>query len=434
MTMSKGQNLPLSDRRIEARVDFQAPLRGKDVDLSAYLLRAGGKVAGDADMVFYNQRSACSGAVSLDIGSRTIAIDTGAIPSEIERIAICMVVDGGPLSDLREVAISVTGTPGFAMDVRTASEAALILGEVYRRQGQWKFRAVGQGFTGGLEPLARSYGMDVAASPAPVPSMAPPPSPPPPPPPPPPPSPPPPPVDPISLSKIDLRKHKVGISLAKHGISDVKADVLFVIDASGSMVGLYNKGVVQETVERIVPVALRLDDDGMLDTWFYADGCRQVDPLNERSMVDFIRRVMPTPGHAPKGRSGLLGRKNGGIGLGNNEPVVMKAILDARTQSDDRRPLLVIFLTDGGIYKSDEIKRILRACASRPIFWQFVGVGNNNYGVLRELDTIPDRVVDNAGFFAVDDLKKIGDDELYDRLLSEFPIWLKEVKAKRILR
>ena len=62
-----------------------------------------------------------------------------------------------------------------------------------------------------------------------------------------------------------------------------------------------------------------------------------------------------------------------------------------------------------------------------------MGIGNNNFGMLRNLDTLAGRVVDNAGFFSFADLAKITDEKLYDRLLSEFPAWLKAVRAKGIL-
>ena len=418
MSMSKGQNVALTTSRVEARVRYEDQSRTERPDLSAYLLRSDGKVAGDSDMIFYNQPSGLNGAITLDVDRAVFSIDTASVPSEVARIAICLVSDGG-VSKLGRVTLEVNTTPGFEIDLGGATEAALILGEFYRRDGAWKFRAVGQGFDGGLAPLARSYGIDVA-EPAPLPTPAP---------------------EPIaeepgvSHSKIDLRKHKVGISLQKHGIASERAEVLFVIDASGSMARLYQDGTVQETVERIVPVALRLDDDGRMDTWFYASDCRRVDPLDATTMVDFIRREMPMPGHSPNGRGGLFGRKNGAIGYGNNEPVVMEAIL-GNEKRERRTPLLVLFLTDGGIdpTTSQKIKQILRDCSGRPIFWQYIGVGRADYGVLRDLDTIDGRVVDNAGFFAVDDLSRIDDDELYDRILSEFPLWLKEVRKRGILR
>lgn len=69
-----------------------------------------------------------------------------------------------------------------------------------------------------------------------------------------------------------------------------------------------------------------------------------------------------------------------------------------------------------------------------PIFWQFMGVGGSNYSILEKLDNMDGRVVDNANFFAIDDFDRVPDDELYERLLNEFPTWLKEARAKKIIR
>ena len=68
-----------------------------------------------------------------------------------------------------------------------------------------------------------------------------------------------------------------------------------------------------------------------------------------------------------------------------------------------------------------------------PIFWQFVGVGGKNYGILENLDAMTGRFVDNAGFFALDDFRRVSNDELYDRLLAEFPSWLKEARVKGMI-
>ena len=92
----------------------------------------------------------------------------------------------------------------------------------------------------------------------------------------------------------------------------------------------------------------------------------------------------------------------------------------------------VIFISDGGIYNTDKIKSLLIKSSHFPIFWQFVGVGGSNYGILENLDTMEGRYVDNAGFFALDDFRKVPNGELYDRLLSEFPHWLKAAKQKKI--
>jgi len=116
----------------------------------------------------------------------------------------------------------------------------------------------------------------------------------------------------------------------------------------------------------------------------------------------------------------------------NNEPAVIEKVIAHYRNS--LKPALVIFISDGGVDKNKEIKRMLTDAASLPIFWQFVGIGGARYGILEELDTMSGRVIDNCGFFDLDDLNSISEQELYDRLLSEFPVWLKDAKSKGIVR
>lgn len=71
--------------------------------------------------------------------------------------------------------------------------------------------------------------------------------------------------------------------------------------------------------------------------------------------------------------------------------------------------------------------------ARLPLFWQFIGIGRENYGILEKLDTMEGRVVDNANFFTLDDIDQITDEQLYERLLNEFLQWLEEAKLKNIL-
>ena len=75
----------------------------------------------------------------------------------------------------------------------------------------------------------------------------------------------------------------------------------------------------------------------------------------------------------------------------------------------------------------------MRQASELPIFWQFVGIGANNYGLLTTLDEMDGRVVDNVGFFALDDVDRVDDGELYRRLLGEFPDWLRAARAARIM-
>ena len=96
-------------------------------------------------------------------------------------------------------------------------------------------------------------------------------------------------------------------------------------------------------------------------------------------------------------------------------------------------PAYVVFITDGGFYNRDKIKEFLIKASYLPIFWQFVGVNGSGYGLLEELDDMGGRYVDNANFFALDDFRSVSNEELYSRLLNEFPSWLKLIEKNGVL-
>ena len=97
-------------------------------------------------------------------------------------------------------------------------------------------------------------------------------------------------------------------------------------------------------------------------------------------------------------------------------------------------PTFIVFLSDGGVTDEQGIKKAVADAAKYPLFWQFVGLAGSNYGILEKLDTMDgSRLVDNTNFFHVDDLGKITDEQLYERLLTEFPDWIKKARLKGIL-
>ena len=203
--LTRGGNAPVTTTR--ATLAFAWPrIPGVTVDLSAYLLGADGRVRGDADMVFYNSPRSVDGAVVFsraeDGGS--FDVDGGAVPDDVERIVFCATVTGPSVTlaaiDGAAVTLASSGEPAtlrFRPTLAGATEAAMTFAELYRRAGGWKLRAVGQGFNGGLAPLARSFGIDVADEPAPAP----------------------PPPPPVSLAKITLDKPGQKVSLEKKGAS-----------------------------------------------------------------------------------------------------------------------------------------------------------------------------------------------------------------------
>ncbi len=208
------------------------------------------------------------------------------------------------------------------------------------------------------------------------------------------------------------------VELEKRNLMDCVARVALVLDISGSMTERYRNGTVQTIVNKTLPLAVQFDDDGELDFWYYGTTCRRMPSVNMRNYESAV----------PYDWKSLMTS----IGGRNNEVLVMNDIMDKYRGT--KLPVYVLFITDGGVSRAGQIKNILKEASTEPVFWQFVGVGGYNYGVLEQLDNLPGRYVDNANFFALDDFMKVGNSELYARLLNEFPQWLKEIKAKGMIR
>jgi len=245
MSMLKGANVPVPAHSVRVELAWRSGPGVPDVDASALLL-AGGRVRSDADFVFYNQPTHSSGAVrhegkrsGPDAVTDALFIDLAQVEPAVERVVLAASADGGTFGRVPGLGIRVldaaTGAELARFDSQDATvETAFILGELYRRQGAWKFRAVGQGYSSGLEGLATDFGITVDepqhTAPAPPPPAAPPTTMPPPaappvhmPPPvaPPaamqPPPPPVPPTQPVRLTKVTLTKAAPAVSLAKQG-------------------------------------------------------------------------------------------------------------------------------------------------------------------------------------------------------------------------
>lgn len=233
--MPKGSNTAVPTTALRVELGRGSGPGAPLTDASALLL-VGGKVRSDADFVFYNQPAHSSGAVrhegKRDTGGQvteSLVVDLARVEPAIETVVVAASADGGTFGQVPGLYIRVlderAGTEIARYDsVDAGVETAFVLGEFYRRQGAWKFRAVGQGYSSGLEGLATDYGITVdepqhtAAPPAPMTSPAPvaPPVTVPPPvttAPPPPPAPP----APVRLTKVTLTKEAPAVSLSKQG-------------------------------------------------------------------------------------------------------------------------------------------------------------------------------------------------------------------------
>jgi len=154
---------------------------GFDLDGAVFLLNTTGKVRSDADFIFYNNLKSADGSIvhsgdnttgAGDGDDETVTIDLSSVPADIDKIVVGVTIheaesrgqNFGMVSKAFIRCINADGGTEIArydLSEDGSTEAAMVFGEVYRNGTDWKFRAIGQGFQGGLGPLAKSFGVAV---------------------------------------------------------------------------------------------------------------------------------------------------------------------------------------------------------------------------------------------------------------------------------
>lgn len=189
ISLNKGGNLSLSktdpslthvliglgwDARATDGVDF-------DLDASAFLLSSNDKVRSEQDFIFYNQTRSPEGSVEHTGDNRTgagdgddesVKIDLSKVPADVQKIAITVTIHEGQnrgqnFGQVQNAFIRVVNDQSnveivrFDLNEDYSTETAMIFGELYRHNGEWKFRAVGQGYNGGLQAMCSQYGISI---------------------------------------------------------------------------------------------------------------------------------------------------------------------------------------------------------------------------------------------------------------------------------
>lgn len=214
MELQKGQKLKLSNGAppTQVRVRVAVQMKSGEADSTCFGVDAGGKLSDERYFIFYNQTSSPEGAIAMASGAdgTEFAIDLGRLPDQIQKLVITVAADGAAMCDITSGVITLSGA-GEDAHYRFSGEGfvqekALILCELYRKDGIWRYTVVASGFNGGLEALLAHFGGEAAApKPAPAPTPAPT------------PTPAPAPAAPkVNLSKITLKKsgdtHKIDLS------------------------------------------------------------------------------------------------------------------------------------------------------------------------------------------------------------------------------
>ncbi|MGY4098240.1 TerD family protein [Nocardia sp. R16R-3T] len=168
-TLAKGQNGPLAANDVVISVQLTAP-----ADLSALLVTESGKVRSDADFVFFNQPS--GPGVNLQPAPAgqpaSLAVSLNAVPADIAQIRAVITLDDatsnfGRFPAPTAVVADSAGNQLYEYRIDGLNTESIVIAlELYRRQGEWKVRAVGQGYAGGFAALVTDHGVTVDESPA----------------------------------------------------------------------------------------------------------------------------------------------------------------------------------------------------------------------------------------------------------------------------
>ncbi|UMG94941.1 VWA domain-containing protein [Nocardioides sp. TF02-7] len=196
------------------------------------------------------------------------------------------------------------------------------------------------------------------------------------------------------------------------------------------MASRYSKGLVQRLAERVLALGLRFDDDGEVDVFLFGKDVHQPAGLTLDGYQKYVKEITGTHRLEYDTRYGaaisrIRRHYFGGSGE-RTEPL------------PDRVPVYVMFLTDGAPSDKAVATRQIRAASYEPIFWQFMGIGSDRFEYLQRLDDLDGRYVDNADFFAVTDDELVGrepisDDALFERLMTEYPGWLRTARQHGLL-
>ncbi|WP_324615612.1 vWA domain-containing protein [Streptomyces sp. NRRL F-4489] len=214
-------------------------------------------------------------------------------------------------------------------------------------------------------------------------------------------------------------------TLEKHQLTTQRATVYLVLDRSGSMRNYYKDGTVQHLAEQALALSAHLDEKATVPVVFFStdvDGTAELDLTTYEGRIEELHSGL-----------GHMGR--------TNYHWAIEAVVAHYKKSGSTDPAFVIFQTDGAPTSKPAAERALCEAAGLPVFWQFIGFGDpeaKGFDFLRKLDdlTVPEkRVVDNAGFFhAGRDPRALSHEEFFQQLMVEFPEWLAEARAAKVVK
>jgi stress response protein SCP2 len=427
--INKGQKISL-DKEIGLK-NFSISLKwdnnNYEIDSSALLLSQSGKMEKEENFVFYNNVSSpCNGVVLDNNSGKNFKIDLNKISNDISRVLFILTLENNNFGQVKNISANLLDSSNnnlLAFNVEDMTkETAIIVVEIYKHNGEWKLQATGNGFNSGLSAIIEQYGSDSVKvqdnqeqtinPPLPVINN-----------------------QNISISQnttftppsvirreLSTEDNKRLNDAKQINSSNQKAQVVVALDLSYSMNMILKNGVLEDTFNRLLPLAMQFDDDGQIDVFPFNDQAHNNNiPYSFDNKKTYLKQQILFKHY---------------LGEAFYAPVIQKIIQKYSNAGKSTPPVYVLFITDGDCQDEMQAESVLKQSESMGIFWQFVGLGEklSRFGFLNRLDNLSGRAIDNVNFLHLPDIEKTNDIDLYKGLLKEFPQWIQQAKQKGILK
>jgi len=239
------------------------------------------------------------------------------------------------------------------------------------------------------------------------------------------------------------------------GIDKIRSIAIAVIDISQSMSNLYARGFVQQVIERLTPMALAMTDNGEMQIYVFHNRCFRVFPnLTKDNYEGYVNKYILNKytfggtQYAPAIDMVLDNFMTDTANVTINTQKTEKGFnlwpFSKKSQTEEistiaELPTYVQFYTDGDAQDPSEAEKAIIRASKHGIFWQKVGMktdSRTDFALLKKLDEMPGRFVDNANFFEAtpNDIANSDDEVFYGKLLAEYPEWIEKAKKLKIIK
>jgi len=420
--INKGQRMPL-EKDLSAkscRIGFRwdsSSASGYALDVSIMMLSERGKLEKEEDFIFYNNLSSGDGSINMDSSpfgnyKNTSRVMLDKVTNQVSRLLLVITIDnavalGQSFAKIRDLTLDILDDQkniiySYAID-GLSKETAVIAGEIYKKNNEWRFMATGNGFNSGLAALLREYGSEAVQIqednvPPPVPPVirqnqpinnfqqtsA--------------------PKNPVGsrefITNYNRRNQLVKRLLTSSGINSGRLSFSLCLDLSVSMSMALKSGYVQEIFELLLPLAMEFENNGNIPVFLFNDQAfLHQNPLSFANTDSFVNHEILFNYH-------LSGTKYA--------PAI--DLISQKLNPGEKN--YVLFLTDGDCEDFSAAEISLKRVSNSQIFWKFVGLEGNSgkYSFLNKINGIAPQVSD---FYLLNSIRYIDENAFYQGLINK---------------